>query len=199
MNNRDEEQYCPRCGAAPGTLHGDGCRLEICPACGKLMLVACICGHIATGDRIPWRGELPGKRECREFGWWARTVPGVPGWVPCGPNDPGAAEDINRLPEEAVWDRNQQRWLALEQITFKTIPHGQPISAQIWTWAIVYLKRYCRLGHLWALDERPKSGPIFDQYYEAERMYNEMANSIWWAAWTPEQRAEWDAVCAYYS
>lgn len=195
----DEKLCCPRCGAAPGTLHDDGCRMEVCPDCGKLLYVACICDHKGTGFRIPWRGEWPGKRECREFGWWARRVPGVLGWVPCGPNDPGAAEDLNRLLEEAVWDRDQQRWIPLEKFTFKRILRDEPISASIWAWVIVCLRRYCRLGQLWVLKERPKCGPLFDQYYEAERAYNEMANSIWWAAWEPEQRAEWDAVCAQYN
>lgn len=75
MNNKDEKRYCPRCGAVPGTLHDDGCRMEVCPDCGKLLFVACICGHRATGSRIPWLGEWPGKRECREFGWWAAWTP----------------------------------------------------------------------------------------------------------------------------
>lgn len=195
----DKERNCPQCGAAPGTLHENSCRWEVCPDCGKLLIIACICGHKATGIRVPWQGGYPGQRECREYGWWSRRVPGVSGWVPCGPNDRGACTDLNRLQEEAVWDKDQQRWVRIEEVTFKTITRGEPIPAKIWSWAIVCLKKYCRAGSLWKLDQRPKSGPQFDQFYEAERAYNEMANAIWWAAWTPEQRAEWDAVNAQYS
>ena len=99
----------------------------------------------------------------------------------------------------AVLDKDEQRWVRIEEVTFKTITRGEPIPAKIWSWAIVCLKKYCRAGSLWKLDQKPKSGPLFDQFYEAERAYNEMANAIWWAAWTPEQRAEWDAVNAQYS
>lgn len=193
----DEKRCCPHCGAAPGTLHDNGCRMEVCPDCGKFKYVACIC-HQGNGFRIPWRGEWPGKRECREFGWWARIVPGVPGWVPCGPNEPGACEDLNRLLDEAVWDRGQLRWLKVNEDAFDTSFYGKPISAETWACAMVVLKRYCRLGYHWMLDGRPNTGFLHDQFCVAEKAYQKMADAIWFAIKTPEQHAEWSAVSSQY-
>lgn len=60
--------------------------------------------------RMPWSGEFPGCAECREFGWYAKLVPGK-GWVRCRPDEPGATEDLNRLHLEAVWDQERQRFV----------------------------------------------------------------------------------------
>jgi len=48
--------------------------------------------------------------QCREFGWYARLVP-VRGWLPCRADESGAAEDLNRLHAEAVWDRIEKRFI----------------------------------------------------------------------------------------
>jgi hypothetical protein len=48
--------------------------------------------------------------ECREFGWFARLVPGT-GWVPCAAGEPGATEDLNRLHVSARWDRKRKRFV----------------------------------------------------------------------------------------
>jgi hypothetical protein len=59
---------------------------------------------------MPWLGQWPGDAECRKFGWYAkRRRKG--GWVPCGPNDPKAIPDLNRLHVEARWDREDKRWV----------------------------------------------------------------------------------------
>jgi hypothetical protein len=57
-----------------------------------------------------WTGLWPGVAECREFGWYARLVPGR-GWVSCRPEEADAREDLNRLHIEADWDRGAKRFV----------------------------------------------------------------------------------------
>jgi hypothetical protein len=103
---RRSDDGCPDCGAAPGEFHEAGCDIEQCPYCGG-QLISCDCARVPPlDDRLAW----PGAAECRDFGWFARLVPGT-GWVSCGPEEPGAREDLNRLHVEAVWDRQQQRFV----------------------------------------------------------------------------------------
>src|SRR4051812_38524179 len=106
---------CPRCGAEPGQLHALDCDVEPCPYCGCHPF-GCACpgnglDFVPMDDRMPWTGEWPGEAECREFGWYCRWAPGAHAWVRCGPNAPGATEDLNRLRREARWDRLQKRWV----------------------------------------------------------------------------------------
>jgi hypothetical protein len=107
------QDRCPRCDAAVGALHRPGCTAEPCPYCGG-QLVTCFCEDSDTGvpddDRMAWTGVWPGVAEAREFGWFARPVPGE-GWVPCGPNHLAARTDLNRLRVDATWDREQRQWV----------------------------------------------------------------------------------------
>jgi hypothetical protein len=64
----------------------------------------------ALDDRETWSGEWPGAKECREFGWYAKLIPGR-GWVPCSREEPGAMPDLNRLCTEAEWDRQERRFV----------------------------------------------------------------------------------------
>jgi hypothetical protein len=101
---------CPDCDAGPGEVHSTGCDVEQCPYCGG-QLISCNCHQKPPlDDRMPWSGLWPGVLECREFGWHARRVKGR-GWVPCGPDEPGASEDLNRLHTEAKWDREAKRFV----------------------------------------------------------------------------------------
>jgi len=61
-------------------------------------------------DRDVWTGDWPGWQECREFGWYARVIPGK-GWCPCEANAPDAQPDLNRLPKQAEWDRLDKRYV----------------------------------------------------------------------------------------
>ena len=69
--------------------------------------------------RIPWDGEWPGTKECREYEFWAisgpEMDPPVSGWVSVPGNTPGASEDLNRLHRECVWDREKQRFVRKEK------------------------------------------------------------------------------------
>jgi hypothetical protein len=98
----NSKQSCPDCGVSAGSMHTSGCDMEQCPNCGS-QLIRCSCSESQRAGRLPWPGDWPGIAECREFGWYAKMVPGV-GWVSCGPDEPGAAEDLNRLAMEAEWD-----------------------------------------------------------------------------------------------
>ncbi len=113
-------QECHDCGALPGEYHKMGCDVERCPRCGGQLLMCLICGCSESGSREPWppplddreawTGEWPGHRECREFGWYSRAVPGM-GRAPCGPQEPNATPDLNRLRLEAEWDRLDKRYI----------------------------------------------------------------------------------------
>ncbi len=108
---------CPDCAAPVGTAHDAGCDVARCLATG-LQRLSCdgedweppYADHDCGQD--VWSGEWPGIAECREFGWWAqfRGAEGL-GFVPCAPDAPGAREDLNRLAADAVWSREQTRWV----------------------------------------------------------------------------------------
>jgi hypothetical protein len=106
----DMTDRCHDCGVEAGQYHREECDVERCPyCCGQL--VTCDCRRKPPlDDRIPWTGDWPGVAECREFGWYSRLVPGL-GWVPCGPDEPGASEDLNRLRKEMVWDLTAKRYV----------------------------------------------------------------------------------------
>lgn len=96
---------CPDCGVKPDKMHYPNCGVARCPECGRQML-SCGCEWRPSF----WSGEWPGVMECREFGWYARLVPGR-GWAPCGADHPEAHPDLNRLYIEAQWDRDQERFV----------------------------------------------------------------------------------------
>jgi hypothetical protein len=100
---------CHDCGASPGSLHQPGCDAEQCPGCGD-HFASCDCPARQKRRRLPWTGAWPGEEQCRQFGWFARPVPGA-GRVPCGEGDPGAQPDLDRLFKEARWDRRAGRFV----------------------------------------------------------------------------------------
>lgn len=101
---------CPDCSANAGDLHLRGCDVERCPNCGG-QYISCECYDMEDrGTPLPWTGEWPGVAECREFGWYAKLVPGR-GWVSCDKNDPAAHADLNRLDKDAAWDKAASRFV----------------------------------------------------------------------------------------
>ena len=104
-------ERCPDCGVAVGERHRPGCDIERCPLCGgQLLSCACTGKELYGLPFIPWTGEFPGNSECREYGLYAKFVPNR-GWVPCGKDEEGATEDLNRLHELGTWDAERQRWV----------------------------------------------------------------------------------------
>lgn len=106
-----EGKRCHDCGVLPGGVHHPGCDTERCSVCGGQWIT---CAHEEhDGQKSRWTGEWPGVAECRALGWYSRdlhldgTVPtkerpiiigaGNMRWhEPCGPDDEGAREDLNR-------------------------------------------------------------------------------------------------------
>ncbi len=101
---------CPDCGSLPGFLHENYCDVEQCPDCGHQRL-SCICDTLRY-PRIPWNGQWRGVAECIEFGWYAKFTDA--GWVRCGPDDPDANPDLNRLLKEAKWDPSLVRFVRVD-------------------------------------------------------------------------------------
>lgn len=102
---------CPDCGAAVGSLHDPGCDVETCPCCGR-QAISCRCAWDAQTRRIAWQGEPHGSLDAVRLGWFARLVPGL-GWIPCAPDHPDAAADLNRLMTYGRWDQDEQHWRAI--------------------------------------------------------------------------------------
>lgn len=131
------ELGCPNCKVEIGEVHVDGCSLEICAYCGD-QAIKCHCVLVVAGidpedfgdqetasdeqwerfdaenrkygGRIPWSGEYPGSRACREFGFWCREV--GERFVSCTIDDEGSTEDLNRLHgwSGVEWNRKTQSW-----------------------------------------------------------------------------------------
>jgi hypothetical protein len=135
---------CSVCKAPKGGHHVLGCSIERCALCGA-QAISCGCvwkltttvGFIESapteeemwgqydaevqryGGRLPWEGEFPGSKECREYNlycyWDSAPNPAQPlaagKWVQCSKDHPSAQEDLNTLHSRAVWDKVARRWL----------------------------------------------------------------------------------------
>lgn len=131
---------CPDCGVPAGELHVTGCDMERCGWCGG-QAIACECVFEVNGVEydedekatpemweefgklldthgaiIPWTGEDPHRADCRRLGFWYYNdyskPQGPERMVRCGPEHPEAREDLNRLFESAVWNRDLGRFEA---------------------------------------------------------------------------------------
>lgn len=77
---------------------------------------------------------------------------------------------------------------------FNTIPHGQPIPVKVWLRATDVAAEYARCGEAFVAAGKPKSGPLADALDRAGSEYGQMADAIWFAKWTQEQREEWSRI-----
>jgi hypothetical protein len=112
---------CGDCGVQPGQPHDDGCDVARCLATGGQRLSCGGCdneppyaGHDCGAD--VWTGLWPGAAECVEYGRYSYFVPNQ-GWLPCGPDHPGARPDLNRLVVCCDWDREARRWVRRDEVT----------------------------------------------------------------------------------
>lgn len=71
---------------------------------------------------------------------------------------------------------------------------GIPIPPKVWARATDDLIEYRIAGKQWVDAGKPKAGPLYDEFCRTEKQYNNMADRIWFAAWTPEQREEWQRI-----
>jgi len=108
-------ERCHDCGVEVGQLHQLGCDVETCLQCGGQLIT---CGHLRprkrrTARRGPstWNGLPTGTAECIQWGWYARPTPD--GWVACDKDEPDAQPHLNRLYEDAGWDRRTKTWVRL--------------------------------------------------------------------------------------
>ena len=109
MSNLTDLANCGDCGVKPGEPHAENCDVARCMQTGHQRL-SCFGDH--DHGRDVWTGVWPGEIECIEFGWFSVFTPD--GWRRCGPDEPGAGPDLNRLHEfggEARWDRAAGRWV----------------------------------------------------------------------------------------
>jgi len=120
-------ENCPDCGVKPGEQHKPGCDVERCPVCGGQALTCLMsCPHchkiiancnnekVEESELIPWDGTWPGTKECEEFGWYSKWSD-KDGWVICDKNDPEARPNLNRLYDDAIWNREKQRFVLKEK------------------------------------------------------------------------------------
>lgn len=79
-------------------------------------------------------------------------------------------------------------------MSFVNIPHGQPIPLKTWARATDVLADYIRAGEKFVAAGRPANGDIAREFEKCEGDYQEMADAIWFAKMTNEQREEWARI-----
>lgn len=106
------DKICGDCGVQPGRLHLNGCDVERCADCGG-QRISCDCEYPAK-PRLKWTGTWPGDAECIEFGWYSKRNHKGVGYVRCSKDDPEAGPDLNRLYDDARWDKKLGRFVLKE-------------------------------------------------------------------------------------
>lgn len=91
-------RICPRCGAAPGEAHKNGCPVERCSACTGQRF-SCDCGGQHDRFFARWTGFWPGELECIALGLLCKWQPDPVNPVPADAQYRNGciAIDLNRL------------------------------------------------------------------------------------------------------
>jgi len=79
-------------------------------------------------------------------------------------------------------------------MNIETIRSGNQIPYKLWLRATDALARYRIAGLQWIAAGKAKTGQIYSDFCDAETEYNKIADAIWFAKWTPDQRAEWERI-----
>ncbi len=118
MTFNEEPRPCS-CGAAIDEQHHDWCDIARCAATGQQLIQCAGEEHEYKGrtygehegacESDRWTGFYPGTLEAVERGWFS-VFHGLRGWVRCGPDDPDARPDLNRVHSELHWNPATQRY-----------------------------------------------------------------------------------------
>ena len=117
------DRSCQDCGAVPGTAHLDGCDTARCLSTGHQRLSCPEFGWSDPPAGVPgpahdcgqdvWTGQWPGSADAARLGWWCRpTNESFARFERCGPKDPGAMPDLNRLAIDGRWNPELGQWEA---------------------------------------------------------------------------------------
>lgn len=74
------------------------------------------------------------------------------------------------------------------------IRHGSPVPYKIWMRITDILADYVRAGEEWVAAGKPINGDMYINFCANEHAYQQMADAIWFARLTGEQREEWSAI-----
>ncbi len=76
----------------------------------------------------------------------------------------------------------------------EVIRRGNPIPPQVWEECVEILTDFREAGNEWVMAGKPQAGPVAQEIRKHEGIYGQMADAIWFANWTPEQRKEWERI-----
>lgn len=74
------------------------------------------------------------------------------------------------------------------------VPAGRPIPPKLWLRLTDIVEEYAASGEMFAEAGRPQNGPVAERFGTAETAYIAAIDAVWAAAWTQEQRDEWDRI-----
>ncbi len=123
---------CPDCKVLIGEQHTADCLVAVCVTTGHQRALHADLPDLPVPAGLPadldihtcgfdiWTGRIPGVVEAVAHGLWARPATAdesalTEGWVPCGPDEPGAVPDLDRLARTGQWNPIRKRWELTEE------------------------------------------------------------------------------------